>query len=108
MQLNHPGRQTYANLGGKLWAPSAVALDLGKHSKLFGVPRAMDEQDIAERGLTLTGGGGMIENLDKLIALRTGMIVTKAENPYEAVAMGTGMSLGNIEKLRRYVASKKR
>ena len=48
MQLNHPGRQTYANLGGKLWAPSAVALDLGKHSKLFGVPRAMDEQDIAE------------------------------------------------------------
>ena len=64
--------------------------------------------DIAERGLTLTGGGGMIENLDKLIAQRTGMIVTKAENPYEAVAMGTGMSLGNIEKLRRYVASKKR
>lgn len=48
MQLNHPGRQTYANLGGKLWAPSAVALDLGKHSKLFGVPRAMNEQDIAE------------------------------------------------------------
>lgn len=48
MQLNHPGRQTYANLGGKLWAPSAVALDLGKHSKLFGVPRAMEEQDIAE------------------------------------------------------------
>ena len=48
MQLNHPGRQTYANLGGKLWAPSAVALDLGKHSKLFGVPKAMDEQDIAE------------------------------------------------------------
>ena len=48
MQLNHPGRQTYANLGGKLWAPSAVALDLGKHSKLFGVPRAMDERDIAE------------------------------------------------------------
>ncbi len=48
MQLNHPGRQTYANLGGRLWAPSAVALDLGKHSKLFGVPKAMDEQDIAE------------------------------------------------------------
>lgn len=64
--------------------------------------------DIAERGLTLTGGGGMIENLDKLISQRTGMIVNKAENPYEAVAMGTGMSLSNIDKLRRYVASKKR
>lgn len=64
--------------------------------------------DIAEKGLTLTGGGGMIENLDILIAQRTGMIVTKAENPYEAVAMGTGKSLENIEKLRRYVTSKKR
>jgi len=64
--------------------------------------------DIAEKGLTLTGGGGMIENLDILIAQRTGMKVTKAENPYEAVALGTGKSLENIEKLRRYVASKKR
>jgi len=64
--------------------------------------------DIAEKGLTLTGGGGMIENLDVLIAQRTGMIVTKAENPYEAVALGTGKSLENIDKLRRYVASKKR
>jgi rod shape-determining protein MreB len=64
--------------------------------------------DIAEKGLTLTGGGGMIENLDLLIAQRTGMKVTKAENPYEAVALGTGKSLENIDKLRRYVASKRR
>ena len=48
MQLNHPGRQTYASLGGNHWAPSAVALDLGKHSALFALPKAMDEADIAE------------------------------------------------------------
>lgn len=48
MQLNHPGRQTYANLGGKRWAPSVVALDLGKHSSRFATPKAMDEQDISE------------------------------------------------------------
>ena len=48
MQLNHPGRQTYANLGGKRWAPSAVALDLGKHSGRFAMPKAMDEQDISQ------------------------------------------------------------
>jgi 2,4-dienoyl-CoA reductase-like NADH-dependent reductase (Old Yellow Enzyme family) len=48
MQLNHPGRQTYANLGGKRWAPSVVALDLGKHSSRFAIPKAMDEQDISQ------------------------------------------------------------
>lgn len=48
MQINHPGRQTYAKLGGKRLAPSPVALEMGKHSALFGLPKAMDESDIAE------------------------------------------------------------
>lgn len=48
MQLNHPGRQVFASLGGNCWAPSAVALDMGKHSHLFATPKAMDEADIAE------------------------------------------------------------
>ncbi|PAY10518.1 2,4-dienoyl-CoA reductase [Bradyrhizobium sp. UFLA03-84] len=48
MQLNHPGRQMMKNLGQQTLAPSAVALDLGKHSNLFAMPRAMTEQDIHE------------------------------------------------------------
>ncbi|HJR32462.1 MAG TPA: 2,4-dienoyl-CoA reductase, partial [Pseudomonas sp.] len=48
MQLNHPGRQTMANLGQQAWAPSAVALDLGGFSKMFAEPKAMGEHDIAE------------------------------------------------------------
>lgn len=48
MQINHPGRQVMANLGGLAWAPSAVALDLGKHSKLFAPPVAMTGDQIAE------------------------------------------------------------
>lgn len=48
MQLNHPGRQVLAAMGGNRWAPSAVALDLGKHSKLFGQPQAMSEAQIHE------------------------------------------------------------
>ncbi len=64
--------------------------------------------DIAERGLILTGGGSMIENLDKLIAQRTGMEVALAPNPYEAVALGAGRSLENIERLRVYASDKKR
>ncbi|MEG0662748.1 MAG: rod shape-determining protein, partial [Anaerovoracaceae bacterium] len=64
--------------------------------------------DIAEKGMILTGGGALIDNLDKLITQRTGMIVGIAEQPYEAVALGTGKSLDNIEKLRMYASDKKR
>ncbi len=48
MQLNHPGRQMMKNLGQQTLAPSAVPLDLGKHSNLFAIPKAMTEQDIDE------------------------------------------------------------
>lgn len=48
MQLNHPGRQVYANMGGDVLSPSDVAIDLGKHSGLFSQPRAMTLQDIEQ------------------------------------------------------------
>ena len=48
LQINHPGRQTPANLQQESWAPSAIALDLGAFSKMFALPKAMDEADIAE------------------------------------------------------------
>lgn len=52
MQINHPGRQVYAALGGKALSASAVPLNLGKHSALFAAPQAMDEtqiQDVIQR-----------------------------------------------------------
>lgn len=48
MQINHPGRQAMAGLGKNTFAPSAIGLELGKHSKLFVTPRAMTEQDILD------------------------------------------------------------
>jgi 2,4-dienoyl-CoA reductase-like NADH-dependent reductase (Old Yellow Enzyme family) len=48
LQLNHPGRQMMKNMGQETWAPSAVPLDLGKHSKMFATPKAMTERDIHE------------------------------------------------------------
>ena len=48
MQLNHPGRQVYAAMGGDALSPSDVAIDLGKHSHLFSQPRAMTQQDIEQ------------------------------------------------------------
>jgi len=48
MQINHPGRQTMANLGQQALAPSAVAMDLGSFSKMFAEPKPMSEADIEE------------------------------------------------------------
>jgi 2,4-dienoyl-CoA reductase-like NADH-dependent reductase (Old Yellow Enzyme family) len=46
MQLSHPGRQVQARMPGVVWAPSAIAVELGKHSKRFGRPVAMTEEQI--------------------------------------------------------------
>ncbi|WP_248741816.1 MULTISPECIES: NADH:flavin oxidoreductase/NADH oxidase family protein [unclassified Pseudomonas] len=48
VQLNHPGRQTFANMGQQALAPSAVALEMGSFSKLFAEPKPMTEDDIEE------------------------------------------------------------
>ena len=48
MQINHPGRQMPAGLGQQTLAPSAIALDLGKQSGMFRMPRAMTAADIAD------------------------------------------------------------
>ena len=48
MQINHPGRQVMAAQGQPGWAPSAVAVDLGKHSKLLAAPREMTADEIRQ------------------------------------------------------------
>jgi 2,4-dienoyl-CoA reductase-like NADH-dependent reductase (Old Yellow Enzyme family) len=46
MQINHPGRQVQADMPGVVWAPSAVGVELGKHSRRFGRPVAMTPDQI--------------------------------------------------------------
>ena len=64
--------------------------------------------DIAENGMMLSGGGANIYNLDKLIKKKTDMDVEIAGNSFEAVAMGTGKALEDIEKLKIYTIKSKR
>ena len=46
MQISHPGRQVQADMPGVAWGPSAVGVELGRHSKRFARPVAMTpEQD---------------------------------------------------------------
>jgi 2,4-dienoyl-CoA reductase-like NADH-dependent reductase (Old Yellow Enzyme family) len=46
MQINHPGRQVQAQMPGVVWAPSAIGMELGKHTKRFGRPVAMTPEQI--------------------------------------------------------------
>ncbi len=47
VQISHPGRQVQARMPGVAWGPSAVAVELGKHSKRFGQPAAMTKEQIS-------------------------------------------------------------
>ena len=53
--------------------------------------------DLVDMGLTLTGGGALLKNLDKLIAKETGLPVMVADDPLACVAIGTGKALENEE-----------
>jgi 2,4-dienoyl-CoA reductase-like NADH-dependent reductase (Old Yellow Enzyme family) len=46
MQISHPGRQVRAKMPGVVWAPSSVAIELGRHTKRFGRPVAMTREQI--------------------------------------------------------------
>ena len=56
--------------------------------------------DIMEKGIILAGGGALIQNLDKLISLETGMPVYIAEEPLDSVVKGTEKTLQEIDKLK--------
>lgn len=58
--------------------------------------------DIIDRGIMLTGGGALLRNIDKLISYYLQVPVLTADHPLEAVALGTGVLLKNIEKHRRH------
>ncbi len=52
--------------------------------------------DIIERGITLTGGGALLNNLDKYLEENLHIPVTLAEDPLSCVALGTGILLERI------------
>ena len=57
--------------------------------------------DISDRGIVLTGGGGLIKNLDKRIRRETGLPVSIAEDPLACVVLGIGRMLSDFKLLRR-------
>ena len=57
--------------------------------------------DISDRGIVLTGGGGLLKNLDKLLREETGLPVSVAEDPLSSVVLGTGKMLSDFDLLRK-------
>lgn len=57
--------------------------------------------DILERGIMLTGGGGLLRGLDTLLRNRCELPVYVAEDPLTAVVRGTGKVLEDIEHYKK-------
>ncbi|KOF57949.1 MULTISPECIES: rod shape-determining protein [Clostridium] len=68
------------------------------HSVLEKTPPEL-AADISDKGITMTGGGALLNGLDKLIEEITRVPVYVAEDPISCVALGTGKVLDYVDKL---------
>ena len=55
--------------------------------------------DISDKGIYMTGGGSLLDGLDKLLKEKTGINVMIAQDTVSCVALGTGKALDNLDTL---------
>jgi rod shape-determining protein MreB len=56
--------------------------------------------DVADRGLTLVGGGSLLRGLDQVLREQTGLAVTRDPEPLTTVARGAGAALSDLPPRR--------
>ena len=82
--------------------PATLIVD-AVHSVLERTPPEL-AADISDKGIYMTGGGCLIDGLDRLLQEKTGINVMIAEDAISCVAKGTGKALDNLDsmdKMRR-------
>ncbi len=62
--------------------------------------------DIVDKGIVLTGGGALLNNLDYVLRHATGLPVSAAENPLTCVALGTGRALEEMKTLKNVLVGR--
>ncbi len=62
--------------------------------------------DIMDKGMVLTGGGALLNNIDVLVTERTGVPSFVAEEALLSVARGAGVVLDNLDAYKRSIMSK--
>lgn len=72
------------------------------HSVLEKTPPEL-AADISDRGVYMTGGGCLIDGLDKLLQEQLGLNVMIAQDAVSCVALGTGKALDNLDILDRKI-----
>ena len=68
------------------------------HSVLERTPPEL-AADISDKGIYMTGGGCLIDGLDKLLQEKTGINVMIAEDAVSCVAIGTGKALDSLDSM---------
>ena len=68
------------------------------HSVLEKTPPEL-AADISDKGIYMTGGGCLIDGLDKLIQQKTGINVMIAQDTVSCVALGTGKALDTLDTI---------
>ena len=76
----------------------AMAIIDAVHSTLEKTPPEL-AADISDRGIYMTGGGSLVDGLDRLLQEKTGLNVMIAEDAISCVALGTGKALDNLDAL---------
>ncbi len=61
--------------------------------------------DIVDKGIVLTGGGALLNNLDHVLRKETGLPVSLADETLSCVALGTGKALEHIKAMRSVLSS---
>ena len=79
--------------------PAMMIVD-AVHSVLERTPPELSA-DISDRGIYMTGGGCLVEGLDKLLQEKTGINVMIANDAVSCVSLGTGKALDNLDSLDR-------